>query len=82
MPDSVGSDGEGSGFSEIHRVGNHMGVRRRSSYVLCVATIQVDANTMLHAYKAMVQDFAPSDQRALFHDNAARIYRIGGGAKL
>jgi predicted TIM-barrel fold metal-dependent hydrolase len=39
-------------------------------------TIQVDANTMLHAYKAMVQDFAPSDQRALFHDNAARFYRL------
>jgi len=40
-------------------------------------TIQVDANTMLHAYKWIVRDFPPAQQRALFHDNASRFYRLG-----
>nr|MCH9672765.1 amidohydrolase family protein [Gammaproteobacteria bacterium] len=39
-------------------------------------SIQVDYDTMLSAYKAMVADFTYEEQRQLFHDNAARFYRI------
>jgi len=39
-------------------------------------TVQLDANSMLHAYKAMVAECSPAEQRALFHDTAARFYRI------
>jgi predicted TIM-barrel fold metal-dependent hydrolase len=28
-------------------------------------------------FRAIVRDFAPADQRKLFHDNAIRIYAIG-----
>lgn len=39
-------------------------------------TVQIDANTMLHAYKAMVSGCTPEEQRALFRENAARFYRL------
>ena len=39
-------------------------------------TIQVDANSMLHAYRAMVTDFSLTEQRKLFRDNAVRFYRL------
>jgi len=33
---------------------------------------------LFDAFKAFVADRPEAEQRALFHDNAARIYRIGG----
>ena len=39
-------------------------------------TVQIDANTMLHAYKAMVSDFPVNEQAKLFRDNAGRFYRL------
>ena len=41
-----------------------------------VAGLKVSFNALFDAYKRMVADFSADEQRALFHDNAARFYRI------
>ncbi|MEM7249962.1 MAG: amidohydrolase family protein [Pseudomonadota bacterium] len=39
-------------------------------------TLQVDYDSMLTAYKAMVADLSFSDRQRLFHDNAKAFYRM------
>ena len=34
-------------------------------------------HALFDAFKAFVADRPAAEQRALFHDNAARVYRIG-----
>ncbi|MCB1743345.1 MAG: amidohydrolase family protein [Gammaproteobacteria bacterium] len=41
-----------------------------------VAGLRIDFNALYDAYKRMVADFSPTEQLALFHDNARRFYRI------
>jgi predicted TIM-barrel fold metal-dependent hydrolase len=35
-----------------------------------------DYDTLVHAYRTVVAAFTPDEQRKLFHDNAARFYRL------
>lgn len=35
-----------------------------------------DFNTLFAAYRQIVADFSPSEQAQMFHDNAARLYRL------
>jgi predicted TIM-barrel fold metal-dependent hydrolase len=35
-----------------------------------------DFDTLFNAYRAIVADFTPEEQRKLFHDNAERFYRL------
>jgi len=35
-----------------------------------------DFDTLFNAYRAIVADFTPKEQRKLFHDNAERFYRL------
>ena len=39
-------------------------------------TLQASFDTMIGAYKAMVADLPREDVHRLFHDNAARFYRL------
>ncbi len=45
-----------------------------------VAGLRIGFDALFTAYKRMVADFTRDAQRALFHDNAARFYRIDTGA--
>ncbi len=40
--------------------------------------LRIGYGAMMRAYKRMVQDLPAPDRRALFHDTAARFYRLGG----
>ena len=42
-----------------------------------VAGLRIGFVELYDAYKRMVEDFSPDEQLALFHDNAARFYRLG-----
>lgn len=42
-----------------------------------VAGLRIGFDELYTAYKRMVEDFSEAEQLALFHDNAARFYRIG-----
>lgn len=44
-----------------------------------VAGLRIGFGALFDAYKRMVSDFSPGEQRALFCDNAARFYRIAIG---
>lgn len=44
-------------------------------------TIQVDANTMLHAYKSIVSDFTRDEQQRLFRGTAEAFYRLDLGKR-
>lgn len=41
-----------------------------------VDSVMSDYDTLFDAFKAVVEDFSDSEKRKLFHDNAARTYRI------
>ena len=41
-----------------------------------VDKLHADYDQVWHAFDAITADFAPDDRRALFHDNAARFYRL------
>jgi predicted TIM-barrel fold metal-dependent hydrolase len=41
-----------------------------------VMSLWASYDDVFSAFKAIVADFSPDEQRALFHDNAARLYRI------
>ncbi len=42
-----------------------------------VATLHGDFDAHYNAFKEIVRDFSATEQRQLFHDNAARLYRLG-----
>ena len=42
-----------------------------------VAGIHGGADAVYDSFKTVVADLSPAEQRALFHDNAIRIYRLG-----
>ena len=41
-----------------------------------VDSVRIGYDAMFTAFKAMVKDFSPGEQRGLFHDNAKRFYRL------
>jgi predicted TIM-barrel fold metal-dependent hydrolase len=41
-----------------------------------VDKLHAGADALYDAYEAIVADLSPAERRALFHDNAARIYRV------
>ena len=41
-----------------------------------VAGLHATYDQVFGAFKAIVADFSPAEQRRLFHDNAARFYRL------
>ena len=41
-----------------------------------VARLQMTFDAIYDSFKQIVADFSEHEQRALFHDNAARFYRI------
>ena len=45
------------------------------------ARLHTSFGEIFEAFRHAVQSFAPAKQAALFHDNAARCYRIGGSAE-
>jgi predicted TIM-barrel fold metal-dependent hydrolase len=45
------------------------------------ARLHTSFGEIFEAFRHAVQSFAPAEQAALFHDNAARCYRIGGSAE-
>ena len=42
-----------------------------------VAGLHGGADAVYDSFKTVVADLAPGEQRALFHDNAVRLYRLG-----
>jgi predicted TIM-barrel fold metal-dependent hydrolase len=42
-----------------------------------VAALHGDFDAHYNAFKEIVHDFSATKQRQLFHDNAARLYRLG-----
>lgn len=41
-----------------------------------VAGLHGSAGAIYDSFKSIVADLAPAEQRALFHDNAVRFYRL------
>jgi predicted TIM-barrel fold metal-dependent hydrolase len=41
-----------------------------------VAKLHASYDQVFDAFKAIVADFSIGEQRRLFHDNAARLYRL------
>ena len=42
-----------------------------------MAGLHGGADAVYDSFKTIVADLAPGEQRALFHDNAVRLYRLG-----
>ena len=43
-----------------------------------VAALHGGADAIYDSFKTIVADLSADEQRALFHDNAVRFYRLGG----